>query len=59
MRHDRGSCIGALPFGDKAPFRELGPDWAACRFSVQHRTNRLVKQPEALGIKVTIEPDAA
>jgi transposase len=44
---------------DRVPFRELGPDWAARRFSVQHRTNRLVKQLEALGVKVTIEPDGA
>jgi len=44
---------------DKVPFRELGPDWAARRFSIEHRTDRLVKQLEALGVKVTIEPDAA
>jgi transposase len=44
---------------DRVPFRELGPDWSARRFSVQHRTNRLVKQLEALGVKVTIEPEAA
>jgi transposase len=44
---------------DRVPFRELGPDWAARRFSVEHRTNRLVKQLEALGVKVTIEPEAA
>jgi transposase len=44
---------------DRVPFRELGPDWAARRFSIEHRTNRLVKQLEALGVKVTIEPEAA
>ena len=44
---------------DRVPYRELGPDWAARRFSVQHRTNRLVRQLEALGVKVTIEPGAA
>src|SRR6266508_4023371 len=44
---------------DKVPFRELGPDWAARRFSIEHRTDRLVKPLEALGVKVTIEPDAA
>src|SRR6266540_1501151 len=38
---------------DKVPFRELGPDWAARRFSIEHRTDRLVKQLEALGVKVT------
>lgn len=32
MRHDRGSCIGALPFGDDAPFRRhLSKDENACR----------------------------
>jgi transposase len=41
---------------DRVPFKELGPDWAARRFSVEHRTNRLVKQLEALGVKVTIQP---
>jgi transposase len=44
---------------DQVPFKELGPDWAAHRYSVEHRTRRLVKQLEALGVKVTIEPDAA
>jgi transposase len=44
---------------ERVPFRELGPDWAARRFSVQHRANRLVKQLEALGVTVTIEPQAA
>ncbi|HEY3692220.1 MAG TPA: IS110 family transposase [Pseudonocardiaceae bacterium] len=44
---------------DRVPYRELGPDWAARRFSVEHRTNRLVKQLEALGVKVTVEPPAA
>jgi transposase len=44
---------------DRVPFRELGPDWATRRFSVAHRTHRLVKQLEALGMKVTIEPDPA
>lgn len=43
---------------DRTPFRELGPDWTARRRSVEYRTNRLVKQLEALGIKVTIEPGA-
>jgi hypothetical protein len=44
---------------DRVPHRELGPDWTTRRFSVERRTNRLVKQLEALGVKVTIEPDAA
>jgi transposase len=41
---------------DRVPFRELGPAWAARRHSVQYRTNRLVRQLEALGVKVTIDP---
>jgi transposase len=44
---------------DRVPFRELGPDWIARRFSVERRTNRLVRQLEALGVKVTVEPEAA
>ena len=44
---------------DRVPFRELGPDWTARRFSVEHRTTRLVRQLEALGVTVTIEPAAA
>ncbi len=41
---------------DGVPFQELGPDWAARRFSVEHRANRLVRQLQALGMTVTIEP---
>jgi hypothetical protein len=41
---------------DRVPFRELGPDWATRRHSGQYRTNRLVRQLEALGVKVTIDP---
>ena len=44
---------------DRVPYRDLGPDWTARRYSVEHRTNRLVKQLEALGVKVTIESEAA
>jgi transposase len=44
---------------DRVPFRELGPDWTARRFSIQHRTTRLVRQLEALGVKVTIQTEAA
>ena len=43
---------------DQVPFRELGPDWLARRHSVEHRTRRLVKQPEALGHAVTLEAAA-
>ena len=42
---------------DQVPFRELGQDWAARRFSIEHRANRLIKQLEALGMTVTVEPD--
>ncbi len=41
---------------DQVPYRELGPDWAARRYSVEHRTNRLVRQLEALGMNVTVQP---
>jgi len=43
---------------DRVPFRELGPDWLTRRHSVEHRTARLLRQLEALGHKVTIEPAA-
>jgi transposase len=43
---------------DQLPFRDLGADWAARRFSVEHRTRRLVRQLEQLGHKVTVEPAA-
>lgn len=41
---------------DGVAFRDLGADWAAKRFSPEHRQRRLVKQLEALGLKVTVEP---
>lgn len=41
---------------DRVPYQELGPDWAARRYSVEHRTNRLVRQLEALGMNVTVQP---
>jgi transposase len=41
---------------DQVPYRELGSDWAARRYSVEHRTNRLVRQLEALGMNVTVQP---
>jgi transposase len=43
---------------DRVPYRELGPDWLARRYSPEHRTRRLVKQLEALGHKVTLEATA-
>jgi transposase len=43
---------------DRIPYRELGPDWLARRHSPEHRTRRLVKQLEALGHKVTLQPTA-
>jgi transposase len=44
---------------DRVPFRELGPDWTARRFSVAHRATRLIKQLEALGVHVTVETPVA
>jgi transposase len=41
---------------DHVPFEELGADWLARRYSVEHRTNRLVRQLEALGHHVTLQP---
>lgn len=41
---------------DHVRYHELGPDWAARRFSVEHRANRLVRQLEALGMSVTVQP---
>jgi transposase len=43
---------------DRVPFRELGADWLARRYSVEHRTRRLVRQLEALGLQVTVETAA-
>ena len=43
---------------DRVPFRELGPDWLARRHSPEHRARRLVRQLEALGLKVTLEAAA-
>jgi transposase len=40
---------------ERVPFRELGPDWLARRYSPEHRTRRLVKQLEALGHTVTLQ----
>jgi transposase len=43
---------------DRVPFEELGADWLARRYSVEHRTARLVRQLEALGHNVTLRPTA-
>jgi transposase len=43
---------------DRVPFQELGADWLARRYSVEHRTRRLLRQLEALGVKVTVEAAA-
>jgi transposase len=40
---------------DRVPYRELGADWSARRYSPEHRARRLVRQLEALGLKVTVE----
>jgi transposase len=43
---------------DRVPYRELGADWSARRYSPEHRARRLVRQLEALGRKVTVEAAA-
>jgi transposase len=43
---------------DRVPYRELGPDWLARRYSPEHRARRLLRQIEALGFNVTIEAAA-
>ncbi len=43
---------------DRLPYRELGPDWLARRYSPEHRARRLLRQIEALGFNVTIEAAA-
>jgi transposase len=43
---------------ERVPFDDLGADWLARRYSVEHRTNRLVRQLEALGHSVTLQPVA-
>ncbi|MFD9823569.1 transposase [Streptomyces violascens] len=44
---------------DHVPYRELGTDWAARRFSPTQRAKRLTAQLEALGFDVTLEPTPA
>jgi transposase len=41
---------------DRVPFRELGPDWLARRYSAERRAARLVAQLEALGHTVRLDP---
>ncbi len=43
---------------DRVPYHELGPDWLTRRHSPEHRTRRLVRQLEALGHHVTLQPAA-
>lgn len=43
---------------DRVPFEDLGVDWLARRYSVEHRTARLVRQLEALGHQVNLQPVA-
>jgi len=43
---------------ERVPLRELGADRLARRHSIEHRTRRLVRQLEALGPKVAVEPAA-
>ena len=43
---------------DEQPYHDLGADWHAQRNAPEHRTRRLVKQLEALGHTVTLEPAA-
>ena len=42
---------------DRVPFKELGPDWMTRRRSTEHRTKGLVRQLEALGHKVVLDPN--
>lgn len=43
---------------DRVPYHDLGADWHEQRNSAEHRARRLVKQLEALGHTVTLEPAA-
>ena len=56
-RHD---ILDAIYFivRDRVPFKDLGPDWHEQRNATEHRTRRLVKQLEALGHSVTLDPAA-
>jgi transposase len=43
---------------DGTVYRDLGPDWHERRNATEHRTRRLIKQLEALGHTVTLDPAA-
>lgn len=43
---------------DGVPYRDLGADWHEQRNSTEHRIRRLLRQLEALGHNVTVEPAA-
>lgn len=41
---------------DHVPYRELGADWTVRRYSPERRAQRLIAQPEELGLTVTTQP---
>jgi transposase len=43
---------------ERVAFEDLGADWLARRYSIEHRTARLVRQLEALGHNVTLAQPA-
>lgn len=65
-RRGRQKAVGALRHDilvayyfivrDEVAYRDLGPNWAIRRFSLEHRKRRLMKQLEALELKVSVEP---
>jgi transposase len=67
-RRGEGKAIGATRHDilvayyhvvrDRVPYRELGPDWLARRYSPEHRARRLLRQLEALGFNVSVEAAA-
>jgi hypothetical protein len=40
----------------RQPYHDLGPDYFARRHSREHHTRRLVRQLQALGYNVTLQP---
>ncbi|MET9915341.1 IS110 family transposase, partial [Streptomyces sp. NPDC006476] len=44
---------------DRVPYRELGGDWIARRYSPERRAQRLISQLEDLGVRVTVVPDTS
>jgi transposase len=44
---------------DRVPYRELGSDWIARRYSPERRAQRLISQLEDLGVSVTVVPDTS